>query len=938
VLNVDKYDLKIRQKNDVSLSRVRELVNYAAKQYSTGRQVSYVESKGILHRIFTDSKGRCAKQLVLPLELRKGVLEVAHDSILGGHLRYKKTLARVLGNFYWPGVGNDVKRYCQSCDRCQKTMDKGKVRVVPLGDMPIIDIPFSRVAVDLIGPLTMSDRGMRYVLTLIDYATRYPEATALKRTETTDVAEALLEMFSRLGFPREILSDNGPQFISAVIKEVMRLMSIKELKSSPYHPMANGLCENFNRTLKAMIRRMSGERPKDWDRYLPSLLFAYREIPQESLQFSPFEMLYGRTVRGPLAILREIWTGDEVDNEVRSTYQYVFELRERLEETCRIAHEELSKAKVKQKGYYNKKAKERKLEIGDKILLLLPTDNNKLTMEWKGPFSIVGKVGENDYRIDIFGKIKIFHANMIKKYYERLEDSKVGTNKVMMCLGCLEMQIVEGNMAVCEVSEDENCEIEFCPLIPKENWKDAVINEDLSHEQYTEMRNLLHEFSDVFSDLPGKTDLVEMHIELEEDKPFCTKPYPTPFALKTKMGEEVTSMEQLSVIEDSLSEYASPPVVVCKSDQTLRYCIDFRRLNSVTRFLAEPVSNQEAILAKLGKAVFLSKIDLSKGYWQIPLCKCCRHYTAFQTDQGLKQFTVMPFGLVNSSAYFCRMMRLLLKDMHEASNYIDDVLLDSVDWNCHLATVRELLVRLRQHNLKARPSKCKFGYSQVDFLGHTVGHGELKSQDEKVQGILNTVRPKTKKQLRSFLGMTGYQSKFIQNYAKIVVPLTDMTKKGHPSTLNWSQEADDAFWLLRDEISKQPVLKLPDFDKPFIVGTDASAVGLGGVLMQEYGSQKFPVLYVSRKLKPAETRYSTIERECLALVWTIKRLRRYLYGREFILEVDHQPLQFLNRAKIDNDRVMHWALELQKYKFVVHVVKGKDHVTADYLSRCEASN
>ena len=187
----------------------------------------------------------------------------------------------------------------------------------PLGKMPLIDSPFKRVAVDLVGPIApVTDRGNRYILTMVDYATRYPEATALKSIEAETVAEALVTMFSRVGVPEEVLSDQGSQFLSGVMKEVSRLLSMKQLVTTPYHPMCNGLVERFNGTMKQMLKRMCAERPKDWDRYLPALLFAYREVPQESLGFSPFELLYGRTVRGPMCILKEVWTKEATEPDV----------------------------------------------------------------------------------------------------------------------------------------------------------------------------------------------------------------------------------------------------------------------------------------------------------------------------------------------------------------------------------------------------------------------------------------------------------------------------------------------------------------------------------------------------------------------------------------------------------------------------------------------
>ena len=299
--------------------------------------------------------------VVVPIIHREAIMQIAHDSIMGGHLGYKKTLDKIRAQFTWPGITADVERYCKSCDACQRTIPNGKVVKAPLGSMPIIKTPFHRVAVDLVGPIVpKSDKGNRYILTLVDYATRFPEAVALKTTDTEKVAEALVDMFARVGIPNEVLSDNGPQFISDVMKEVGRLLSLRQLKSTPYHPMCNGLVEKFNGTVKLMLRRMAEERSKDWDRYISSLLYAYREAPQASTGFSPFELLYGRSVRDPLSILREIWTNEETEAEIKTTYQYILDLKERLETTCKLAHEELRKSGERYRKYYDKGSKESK--------------------------------------------------------------------------------------------------------------------------------------------------------------------------------------------------------------------------------------------------------------------------------------------------------------------------------------------------------------------------------------------------------------------------------------------------------------------------------------------------------------------------------------------------------------------------------------------------
>jgi len=371
----------------------------------------------LLYRVYEQPNGSSndeVKQIVVPCRFRQQIITLAHESIVGGHLGSKKTLDRITSSFHWPGVSRDVTKFCASCDICQKTVPRGSVTKVPLGRMPVMEEPFQRVAVDLIGPISpVSDKGNRYILTVVDYATRYPEAVALPKIETERVAEALLEVFCRVGFPKEILSDRGTQFTSSLMGEVCRLVSVKQLFTTPYNPKCNGLCDRINGVIKNMLKKTCQERPRDWDRYLPAVLFAYREVPQASTGFSPFELLYGRVVRGPMQILKELWTGHD-NTEVKNSYQYVIDLKNRLQETCRIARENLLEAQGRYKHHYDKKARPRKFKAGDMVIVLLPTDHNKLLLQWKGPYEVMEVLNDVDYKIRMGNKVKTFHANLLK--------------------------------------------------------------------------------------------------------------------------------------------------------------------------------------------------------------------------------------------------------------------------------------------------------------------------------------------------------------------------------------------------------------------------------------------------------------------------------------------------------------------------------------------
>ena len=293
----------------------------------------------------------------------------------------------------------------------------------------------------------------------------------------------------------------------------------------------------------------------------------------------------------------------------------------------------------------------------------------------------------------------------------------------------------------------------------------------------------------------------------------------------------------------------------------------------------------------------------------------------------------MSFGLVNAGATYGRMMRRLLDGIPDVDNYVDDVIVHSPTWKSHLGTLQALFARVRQASLTVKPSKCHVGYLQVDFVGHQVGSGMMFTQSDKVDKVKRAEIPRTQTQVRSFLGLTCYYRKFIPHYASLTAPLSDLTKKGAPTSVQWNDSLDTCFNELKALMCCAPVLKLPDFQKEFVLRTDASDTEVGAVLLQTHDDQLFPVAFASNKLSGATKSYSTIEKECLAIVWGIEKFVSYLYGRTFVLQTDHQPLIYLASAKLTNPRLLRWALKLKPYRFRVESIRVSDNVGADYLSR-----
>ena len=354
-------------------------------------------------------------------------------------------------------------------------------------------------------------------------------------------------------------------------------------------------------------------------------------------------------------------------------------------------------------------------------------------------------------------------------------------------------------------------------------------------------------------------------------------------------------------------------------------------------FDAEPLPDPEHIFASITQDAYFSKFDLTKGYWQVPVEENAKPYTPFLTPAGLFQFCMMPFGLVNAPATFTRMMRRVLQGLKKTDNFIDDILIHSQTWDEHISSIRSLLERLRAVGLTAKPSKCEVGCQSLQFLGHVIGKGMLQPPCNKITQIKDAKPPCTKKELRSFLGFVGYYRRFIPNFAALASPLTDLTKAKLPNRIEWGDSQEESFKTLKAHLASSPILQLPNCDKPFCLRTDASNAGIGAVLLQENDEtgDKFPGSYASRKLLPREKSYATVEKEALAIVLGIQKYEPYLYGREFVLQTDHQALTYLHRAKQTNARIVRWALTLQPYRFRVESIKSSQNVGADFLSRAE---
>ena len=463
-----------------------------------------------------------------------------------------------------------------------------------------------------------------------------------------------------------------------------------------------------------------------------------------------------------------------------------------------------------------------------------------------------------------------------------------------------------------------------------------VCETNLSSEEAKRLRSCILEASDVFAvekDELGTVTDVQHRIETGDNPPVRQSPRRIPFSVRPQMARMVNEMLGAHVIEESSSPWASPVVLVAKKSGDLRFCVDYRRLNALTSKDVFPLPRIDDILDQLsGKCIF-STLDGRTGYWQIKVHESSREKTAFVTMDGLYEFRVMPFGLCNAPATFQRLMQKTLAGLSAfCSVYIDDVIVFSRSLEEHLDHLSQVFSRLRKVGLKLHPSKCQFAFPEVPYLGHIISAKGISPNPDKVRAVRDYPVPTNVRAIREFLGIAGYYRRFIPNFAKVAQPLYHLIKKD--VQYMWSSACQEAFTRLKELLTSPPVLAYPNFDRRFVLHTDASSHGLGAVLEQEQDDGLFhPIAYASRTLSKHEKRYGITDMEALGVVWAAKHFRAYLLGHDCTVFTDHAPLKAMLRAKHQTGKLARWAAVISELNLNIQYRPGRKNSNADALSR-----
>ena len=459
--------------------------------------------------------------------------------------------------------------------------------------------------------------------------------------------------------------------------------------------------------------------------------------------------------------------------------------------------------------------------------------------------------------------------------------------------------------------------------------------EGVDSAYHSPIKGLLCEFSDIFSkgsDDRGCTGCVEHHIDTGAARPIRERPRRFPAVEQEEINRQVNDLLKEGKITPSNSPWATNVVLVRKNDGTKRFCVDYRKLNAVTIKDAYPIPRIDDSIDALTGAQWFSTLDLASGYWEVALDGEAHEKSAFVVRGGLYSWRVMPFGLCNAPSTFERLMERVLSGLHWETLlvYLDDVIVFGKTIQEEISRLSVVFQRLKGAGLKLKPKKCDLFKQKVYYLGHIVSPEGISTDPGKIEVVKHWPVPESVKEVRSFLGLASYYMRFIEAFSTVARPLHRVTEKNRE--FHWNEECQASFEVLKKRLTEAPILAYPDPDGKFILDTDASATGIGGVLSQIKDGKEHVVAYASKVLKKAEPKYCVTRRELLAVITFLKQFRPYIYGRRITVRTDHGALRWLVNFKDPMGQVARWLQIIGEYDFEIIHRAGRSHQNADSLS------
>uniref|UniRef100_A0A1B6H681 RNA-directed DNA polymerase n=1 Tax=Homalodisca liturata TaxID=320908 RepID=A0A1B6H681_9HEMI len=454
-------------------------------------------------------------------------------------------------------------------------------------------------------------------------------------------------------------------------------------------------------------------------------------------------------------------------------------------------------------------------------------------------------------------------------------------------------------------------------------------------EASNEILKIIKEFPTVFTDKIGKTLDYEYKLKVKDHEPVKLRPYPLNPPKQLKIKKIIDELLEQDIIQPSVSQYSSPAFLVGKEDgKSERLVVNYKELNKKLEGVSYPIGDMHELYYHLKGNNYYSVIDLTKSFYQISLAKESQELTTFSVPFGSYSFKRIPFGLLIGSGVLSSYMNKILGELRFTCTlaFLDDIIVYSKTLEEHYMHLKQVLECLKKNNLTVNPEKVKFCYNEIKFLGHLVSKDTIRMDPDRTRTLLESPRPRDKKGIARFIGMTSYFSKFIPNYAEIAHPLNEMRKKS--SKFVWDQKCQESFDKLKRAVTRPPVLAIPDFNKEFTVQCDASDKALGSCLLQEADNGHLkPVAYYSRKFNESEVKLTTYQKEALAVVCSINKFRNFLEMRPFNLVTDNSALAWVLSHFRKLGKLGRWVEVILSLPFKITHVKGNQNPVADYLSR-----
>ncbi|UYV84803.1 K02A2.6-like, partial [Cordylochernes scorpioides] len=823
---------------------------------------------------------------------------------------------------------------------CQRRKHQPQLPSGHLQPIPVPEVAFEKVGMDLLGRFPTSEGGNRWIIVCTDYLTKYAITKALPTSESMEVAKFFIEdVILKHGAPRELITDRGRNFRSLMISDLNNQCRITHRKTTAYHPQTNGLTERLNKTIADMlsmiykpaigcnvaigqhlVRKGRKNTGKDeLEANLQRFLFARRAFPQTVVKESPAELLMKRSLRSRFSTqIPKMGNPGEV-------FQENMRRQEQFSTGCKS---------LTFKRHINKlRSVMKKQKVEERNLILPNTSRERLTigMQERKFEEEIPEVDEECEGAD-------------SSNWENTQDLE--TEKADKNLFAVSKKIeVNGMFQAFLESKRQKCEESIYivkgvarPLLScrASEILGLVRRIKIVEDHAPTKLDPMLKFPKLFTGL-GKID-IPYEIKLKEEaKPYSIyTPRRVPIPLMKELQMELERMTSNGVIEkvEGSSEWCSPMVLVAKPSGKLRICVDLSILNQNILREIHPIPVVEHTLAQLKGADLFTKLDADSGFWQIPLSSESSALTTFITPFGRFRFRRLPFCISSAPVIFQKRMGQILEGLEGTLCHMDDILVYGSCQEEHDKRLETVLTRLSKLGLTLNKDKCKFAVTTIEFLGHQIDPNGIQVDSKRKRAILEFPKPRSVKELKQFLGMVNFSARFVPNLAEISHPLNKLLSKKEEWI--WEDDQDRAFDQIKKSLTSAQGLALSDPSLPITVSADASSFGLGAVIWQTKDGLRQVIAYASRTLSETEKCYAQIEKEALAITWACEKFKQYIQGLVITLETDHKPLVPIFTSKNIDDltpRIQRLRLRIMRYSYKIVHTPGKNFIVADALSR-----